>query len=755
MNKYFFYIGLFLPLMLFSQGYEKGQVIDENQMPMAGVNVYWNGTSIGVSTDENGNFTIKKTPNSGTLIFSYIGYKTQKVNTLSESVTSVQMQPDNNLDEVVVSQKRAATIRSKYQVADIQIMSSKELLKAACCNLSESFSTNPSIDVNFSDAVTGNKQIKMLGLTSPYILMAEENVPTLRGASQAYGLSFIPGTWVESIQITKGAGSVINGFESISGQINYEILKPATDFPFYLNLYGSQDSRLEANAHVNQKLSDKWSTTLFAHGNIRQAKNDHNHDGFIDHPIGNQINLLNRWQFTDSEKGWVGFLNINYLKDERQAGEMQFNPAKDKFTTNTWGSQIFSERITASNKIGYVFPEASHKSIGFQNSFQSYQQDSYFGLNQYDIKQRSFYSNLIYNSIISNVKHKFSTGINFVYDNFNELVTNNLTVDFSRTDRSFGGFFEYTYDNLANFSLVAGIRADTHNRLGNFITPRLHLRYNPWADAVFRASAGRGKRVANIFAENQHFFASNRQFEIRNNNGKIYGLHPEIAWNYGGSFSQSFRIFNKNAEITVDFYRTHFENQIVVDTDASPQKVLFYDLNGKSFANSFQTELSITPLRGLDFKTAYKFYDVQTQFLSGQAEKPLTPKHRFFANVAYETPERNHKKWAFDLTYNWLGAQRLPSTKSNPKAFQTADYAPAFAVINAQITKTFSHEFEIYIGGENIGNYKQENGILAANDPFGMYFDSTLLYAPSFGQMYYAGLRFKIRNWTKNTQKYL
>ncbi|CEN34978.1 TonB-dependent receptor [Capnocytophaga cynodegmi] len=751
MNKYFFIIGIFLfPFLLFSQKYTSGRVIDENKEPLLGANVHWKGTSIGVSTDENGNFTIKNTEHSKSLVFSHVGFKSQTINVNSQSDLMVQLKPENNLEEVVVSHNRAATVRSKYQVANLQIMSSKELLKAACCNLSESFSTNPSIDVNFSDAVTGNKQIKMLGLTSPYILMAEENIPTIRGASQAYGMMFVPGTWIESIQITKGAGSVINGYESISGQINYEILKPATDIPFFLNIFGSQDSRMEINAHLNQKFSDKLSSTFFAHGNVLNTKSDHNKDGFIDHPKGNQINLLNRWQFIDSEKGWVGFLNLNYMKDNRQAGEMKFNPVTDKLSKNAWGSEINSERIGIANKVGYAFPDEPHKSIGLQNAFHWHKQNSYFGLNQYDIHQKSFYSNLIYNSIITNTKNKFATGINFVYDDFNELVSSNLKANFSRTDKSIGAFFEYTYDNLDNFSLVAGIRADTHNNLGNFITPRLHLRYNPWKNAVIRASAGRGKRAANIFAENQQFFASNREISILGNGGKLYGLNPEIAWNYGGSFLQSFKIFNKNAEVSLDFYRTHFENQSVIDLDNSAQQVLFYDLQGESFANSFQAEFSISPLRGLDLKTAYKYYDVQTQFTAGKLEKALTPKHRFFANIAYETFEKNHTHWKFDFTFNWLGRQRLPSTKNNPEQYRLGEYAPSFATMNFQITRAFSHQFEIYIGGENIGNYKQENGILSANNPFGTYFDSTMLYAPTFGQMYYAGLRFKIRNWKNN-----
>lgn len=749
MLRYILLWGLLLPLTAFAQQFSKGTVVDEANLPLMGAEVYWNGTQIGVSTDDNGTFTLKRTESSNTLVISYIGYKTKTVKVTNSEALHIQLEPQSALEEVVVTQKRANTMKSQWQVANLHTMSSGELLKAACCNLSESFSTNPSIDVNFSDAVTGNKQIKMLGLTSPYILMAEENIPAMRGASQAYGLSFVPGTWIESIQITKGAGSVINGYESISGQINYEIEKPINARPFFLNLYTSEDSRYELNAHTKVKLSDKWATSLLAHGNIRQRKSDHNHDGFIDNPIGNQINLLNRWQYSNAEKGWVSFLNLNYMKDERQAGQIDYNPLTDKGTTNAWGSEVNSERFTLSNKTGYVFPDTPYKSIGLQNSFQSHRQDSYFGLNSYDIHQKSWYGNLIYNSIIGNTQHKFATGLSGTYDDYNEqLTTSALAGDFSRIDRSVGAFFEYTYDNSSNFSFVAGIRADSHNNLGNFITPRFHLRYNPWKEATFRLSAGRGKRAANVIAENQQLLASSRQLHIiGGDGGKLYGLNPEIAWNYGASFLQAFKIWGKNAELSVDFYRTHFDNQVVVDLDHSPQQALFYNLDGKSFANSLQAEVSISPAKGLDFKAAYKYYDVQTQFTKGQLEKTLTPKHRWFANIAYETPdthENNHSQWKFDVTFNWLGEQRLPTTATNPLAYRLSDYAPSFATLNAQITRVFSKKFEVYVGGENITNYKQANGILAADAPFGAYFDSTMQYAPAFGQMYYAGMRFKL-----------
>ena len=749
MLRYILLWGLLLPLTAFAQQFSKGTVVDEANLPLMGAEVYWNGTQIGVSTDDNGTFTLKRTENSNTLVISYIGYKTKTIKVTNSEALHIQLEPQSALEEVVVTQKRANTMKSQWQVANLHTMSSGELLKAACCNLSESFSTNPSIDVNFSDAVTGNKQIKMLGLTSPYILMAEENIPAMRGASQAYGLSFVPGTWIESIQITKGAGSVINGYESISGQINYEIEKPINARPFFLNLYTSEDSRYELNAHTKVKLSDKWATSLLAHGNVRQRKSDHNHDGFIDNPIGNQINLLNRWQYSNAEKGWVSFVNLNYMKDERQAGQIDYNPLTDKGTTNAWGSEVNSERFTLSNKTGYVFPDTPYKSIGLQNSFQSHRQDSYFGLNSYDIHQKSWYGNLIYNSIIGNTQHKFATGLSGTYDDYNEqLTTSALAGDFSRIDRSVGAFFEYTYDNSSNFSFVAGIRADSHNNLGNFITPRFHLRYNPWKQATFRLSAGRGKRAANVIAENQQLLASSRQLHIiGGDGGKLYGLNPEIAWNYGASFLQAFKIWGKNAELSVDFYRTHFDNQVVVDLDHSPQQALFYNLDGKSFANSLQAEVSISPAKGLDFKAAYKYYDVQTQFTKGQLEKTLTPKHRWFANIAYETAdtqENNHSQWKFDVTFNWLGEQRLPTTATNPLPYRLSDYAPSFTTLNAQITRVFSKTFEVYVGGENITNYKQANGILAADAPFGAYFDSTMQYAPAFGQMYYAGLRFKL-----------
>jgi outer membrane receptor for ferrienterochelin and colicin len=294
--------------------------------------------------------------------------------------------------------------------------------------------------------------------------------------------------------------------------------------------------------------------------------------------------------------------------------------------------------------------------------------------------------------------------------------------------------------------MILGGRIDYHNRLGVFATPRLHVRYNPWEKAVLRFSAGRGKRAANIYAENQNLFASSRTFSILNTDGNIYGLNPEIAWNYGVSFTQNFMLFGKPADVTLDFYRTDFQNQAIVDVLQSPQQVLFYNLKGNSFANSFQLDFNYEIIKHLNLRTAYKYYDIATDYLSGSFQRPLQAKHRFFGNLEYETHlMKKGQQWKFDFTLNWLGKQQLPTTSSNPVNDRLPEFSPSFSVMNSQITRTFSKTFEVYFGGENIGNYKQDKAILGANNPFGANFDTSISYAPIFGQMYYAGLRYKIK----------
>ena len=736
---------IIIPIFSFSQEKINGMIMQVNEdgkhIPVIGANVYWLNTTVGDVTDFDGKFTIPYKTDYKKLVVSYVGYKTDTLTVDNTDHIHHLLQPSSSLDEVVLTTRKQATARSYLQSQNIMNVSSDELLKAACCNLSESFETNPSIDVNFADAVSGTRQIKMLGLTSPYILITTENIPSIRGASQAYGLSFIPGSWVESIQITKGAGSVVNGYESIAGQINTELVKPRTDKSLFVNLYAGSNERLELNAHLNTKVSDKWDTGLYIHGNTHDKKHDINDDGFMDMPIYNQINIMNRWQYTNLEKGLVSFINVKYLNDGKQSGQLDFDPETDKLTTNAWGSEIDTQRFEAAAKFGYVDPEIPYRSLGVQSAFSWHEQESYFGLNIYDIVHNSVYANAMYNSIISDSRHKIKTGLSYTYDHYKELVN---STEYERTEASIGGFFEYNYDNLDKLNLTAGVRVDNHNLLGIFITPRLHMRYTPWEKSAVRASIGRGKRSANIFTENQNMFATSRQINIVNSGGDIYGLNPEIAWNYGVSFLQGFNLFGRKADVTLDFYKTNFINQVVVDYE-NPQAVSFYNLDGESFANSFQLELNYNVFSHFDLRLAYKYYNVKTQYQSGKLEKPLTAQNRLFANASYETPVKpNGANWKFDATYNWLSEQRFSSTAANPVAYQVSEYSPTFGTLNAQITKVFSPKFEIYLGGENITDVRQDNPIVSPDDPFGSYFDTTFVYGPIFGSMYYAGLRFKV-----------
>ncbi len=742
MKKNILLLLIFFSLKPYAQENLDGRVLAKEAretIPLIGANVFWLNTQIGTITDEEGKFSLPYLGPEELLILSYIGFKSDTLS-IRENRLLIQFLDESDsesLDEVTLTQRRKAIQKSYFEAQNTIYVNSDELLKAACCNLSESFETNPSIDVNFSDALTGTKQIRMLGLTSPYLLITEENIPMVRGASQAYGLSFTPGTWIESIQITKGTGSVVNGFESIAGQINTEIKKPFSDVPFYFNLFTSANGRQEANLQGNWKINDKWSSGLFVHGNQRTEKIDGNGDDFLDVPLAKQINVLNRWQFINTKKGWVGFGTIRLMQDQKQVGALEFNNKNDRGQNRFWGSEINTNRIDASLKIGYVFPEFSFRSFGFQSAYSQHKQEAYYGFRVYDIDHQSLYTNFLYNSIIGNTKNKFKAGLNFSYDRYLETVD---TFYFNRSDRSLGSFFEYSYDSLENFTLVAGVRLDIHNRLGTFVTPRLHLRYLPQENTIIRLSLGSGRKAANIFAENQTLFGTNRQINILKNGGSIYGLNPEKAWNYGASIRQIFNLLGSGGDITVDYYITNFIDQVVVDWESEGQ-ILFYNLKGLSRANSFQLSIDYNLSQAMSLRFAYKNYDVKTTYDSGFLQRPLQAQNRFFANFGWES-KRNAKQaqWRWDLTCHALGKQRLVSNQRDP----AGSYSPAYSLWNSQLTRAFTSKIELYAGIENLGNYKQLSPIIGVEDPFGINFDTGQIYAPIFGRMLYAGLRWNL-----------
>lgn len=721
----------------------KGIVLEENNKgkfkPLSNASVFWLGTNNGVVTDSTGIFSIRPDVKASRLVISYAGYKADTIAVTEMSELKIILATDKQLKEVTVTSKQRSTYINNFSPIRTQIMTGNELLKAACCNLSESFETNPSVDVSYNDAVTGSKQIQLLGLSGNYTQLTVENLPGPRGIATPLGLNSIAGPWIESIQLTKGVGSVANGYESIAGQINVELKKPENSEKLLANVYVNDAGKTDLNLNLSKKIGKKWSAGLLLHDDfLANNKLDYNKDGFRDLPTGNTFSLVNRYHF-DNSKGTLAQFGIKVLNDKRTGGEVVYDPFSDKYTTNHYGLGINTERYEAFAKIGYVFPEKKYKSIGLQIDGISHNQDSYFGLTTYNAKQQTFYSNLIYQSIIKTTEHKFRAGLSFLYDRYDEDFKK---IKYRRTEIVPGAFGEYTFTPNEKFSAIAGLRVDHNNLFGFFVTPRLNVRYEPVKGTTIRASIGRGQRTANIFAENTSVFVSARQVNIiAGGAGKAYGLNPEIAWNKGLSIDQKFRLFNNDALFSVDYFRNDFTSQVVVDVE-NPRTVKFYDLQGRSYSNSFQAQLNLEPIKKFDIRLAYRLFDVKTTFSGQLKERPLVSKHRAFANLAYAT-----NGFKFDYTVSYNGRKRLPDTRANIPAYQLKEYSPGFVTMNAQVSKTFGkkYPFEVYVGAENLTNYFQKDVILAADQPFSQYFDASMVWGPVSGRMFYAGLRLTIK----------
>lgn len=721
----------------------KGVVIESDNkgnfkaLPFA--TVVWMGSNRGAYTDSTGVFTVRQPEGIDKLIVSYSGYKPDTITIGKENDLRIVLAADKQLKEVIVSARKRATYISNLSAIRTQVITQKELFKAACCNLSESFETNPSVDVSFNDAVTGSKQIQLLGLSGNYTQLTIENLPGPRGLATPMGLNTVAGPWIESIQLTKGIGSVANGYESIAGQINVELKKPESSEALNANMYINSIGKTDLNLNLAQKLGKKWSTLLLLHDDFLGKKElDKNKDGFRDLPYGNDIALINRWKFDDG-KGFLMQLGIKAMDENRTGGESLFDPAKERHTTAHYGLGLTTDRYEAFGKFGYVFPQKKYKSIGLMMSAIQHHQSAYFGMNEYNGRQNSFYANLIYQSIIGSTKNQFRTGLSFLYDKYRET----LNADqYDRKQNIPGVFAEYTYIPSPKFNMVLGLRADHDNLYGSFVTPRIHLKYEPIKGTTLRFSAGRGQRTANIFAENMGLLASSREMHIHNNgSGKGYGLSPEIAWNKGVTIDQKLKLFEKDANFSLEFFRNDFQNQVVVDLEMAGH-VHMYNLEGRSWSNSFQAELSFEPIEKLEMRMAYRYFDVKTSFDGKILERPLIAAHRGFATMEY-APGR----FKFEYTINLIGRKRIPSTMTNPEDFQMESWSPAYVLMGGQVSRTFgkAKAFEFYAGCENIGNKMQEKLILSADHPFSPYFDASMVWGPVEGRLFYAGWRLKIK----------
>ncbi len=711
------------------------EVVNAKQVPLTGATVRWLGTSSGTVTDSLGRFSLPVHQTATQLIASYVGYQSDTLAvTNSSAELLITLRSERTLQEVTVSGSPGQIDR--INPIQTELITQRTLAKAACCNLSESFETNASVSVSYSDAVTGSKQIQFLGLGGQYVQTNVENIPTVRGLATTFGLNYIPGTWITSIDVGKGAGSVVNGYESMSGQMNVELQKPDDKQTLFLNGYVNSFGRVEGNANWSKALSKKWSMGVLGHASTQRTEIDQNNDGFRDLPLYTQVNAINRYKY--SSERFMAQFGVKALYEDRDGG--QLSRSEQSGMAPRYSFLNTTKRLEFFSKTAKLYPDKPYKGLGLILNGVHHEQTARFGFSPYDGRQQTLYANLIYQTIIDNTNHSVKAGLSYLLDDYRE---NYKIIRTARTESVPGAFAEYTYIYPEKLTVVAGGRVDFHNLYGTQFTPRLHLKYNLSDNLTVRASAGRGFRVPNPFAENFGYLVSSRTVVLTES------LRPEVSWNYGLGLTNDFQLFSKKASLTVDYFRTNFQNQLIVDLE-HPRELYFYNLRGQSFANSFQVELNVQPTRRFDIKAAYRLFDVKQSMGAPFGEERLLSKmmvsrDRVLLNAGYALP---FDKWKVDATLQWNGPRRIPYLG---EGYVHTGYenmpvtnAPGFYNLNAQVSRAFRSGWEIYLGGENLTGFRQQNPIVAPNDPFGLGFDAgSQVWGPITGQMVYAGFRFK------------
>jgi len=699
--------------------------------PLPGVNVYWADRSEGTITSKEGYFEIKiHTDKNISLVVSYVGYKPDTIIiTDIETPIEIIMSLRSTLDEVVVSGRGAGAHVMRMEPILTQKITTGELQRAACCNLAESFETNASVDVQYNDAVSGAKQVQLLGLSGVYSQILFENMPYLRGLGIPYGLEYLPGPWLESIHISKGTSSVLNGYESITGQINAELKKPESEENFFLNAYIYHLQRYEVNMNKRFVLNDDLQTMIFAHYQKNAGMTDNNKDGFLDVPLIDKFYIANHWNFHNN-KNFESRFGIRALAEERKGGQTEFFKNAQN-TAKFYGTEISTKRIDAFAKTGYVFKNSKNSSMGLINSISYHDMSSFFGFKTYTGEQLGYYGNFIFTTELWKPEHTLDAGFSFMFDEYSEYLNNG---SISTVERVPGIFLQYTYNIPRTITLLGGLRVDNHSYFGNLVTPRFHARYMLNEFITLRASAGKGYRSPRMLSENIQILASSRNIVFEKDR------FLEEAINFGGSISWDAIVFGKNLVTTLEYYHTTFQNQAIIDYERNQSEIHIYSLTGNSYASHFQIELNYYPSSQINVRAAARYNDVKITYDDVLRYKHLVDKFKFLTTAGYTSKNKN---WQFDATLLVRGKSSLPDLSSYPPEYQLPEYSPVHTIVHAQITRNIK-KWSFYIGAENILNYTQKNPILAYDDPFGQYFDSSIVWGPILGRKVYFGLRYKI-----------
>jgi len=735
MNLFLRFLFIFFILVSACAGFAQsitGKVIGKEASKseaLPGATVYWHKTNLNTSTDVNGSFSLAY-PDSlpGKLIVSFIGYTSDTVFIKEKTLShlTIELKKSITLETVEIEKKVKSTMIS-INPLKTEIITEKELKKAACCNIGESFETNASVDITYKDAITGSKEIQVLGLSGAYVQLLTENVPLINGLGLTYGLNSIPGTQINTISIIKGPGSVMFGPESMSGMVNIDLKDPLTTNKFFLNAYLDYNLRKEVNIDKRVKFNEKSSLLVSGHASQVAQKVDNNNDKFLDMPLLSTYSILGKWKY--SNRGFISQNSFKYLYEDRQSGQVNYDYRKNDFDSTLYAQQLITNRMEFYGRTGWVLPIERYNSIGIQYSAVNHDQQGFYGLKKYNGLQRNANIRFLYN-VDWNKYNDLNTGVSYKHDESTEKL-DSFIID--RIQNIPGVFVENTFEKNKIISLVTGVRADYYdNRI--FITPRVNAKYSLAEKTDLRASAGTGWKTIDILAENPNIAASSRKIMITEK------LKPEQSLNYGFNFNHEFELAYREGSIGFDAYQTRFIDKVYADYDSIPAQVLFYNLHNNTTSSSFQVEATYEIIKNVDLKIAYKYLDVYSTINSQRIPQALIAKHRMLANIFYETFNR---KWNMNATYQWYGKKRLPDTDKYPLAYRKDSYSVPYSKINMQVNRIFKNS-EWYIGIENLLGFVQHDAILSYENPFGPYFDTGYVWGTMDNRRIYLGWRYKL-----------
>lgn len=739
MVKYIIWIVLLLPLGGLAQTIT-GKVVDRNNKPLSGASVVWLNNKKGITSKEDGSFSIKRNAADNMLVVSHSGYKSDTVDVSNADTVLFKLKEKSNLQAVQVSAEKAGTVISNRTPIKLEILTSIELKKSACCDLAGCFETQSSVQPQTTNVITNAKELRILGLSGVYNQVLIDGFPMIQGLSFTYGISGIPGTLVDNIYISKGANSVLQGYESISGQINVETKKPNTSEKLFANVYMNSFLEKHLNLATNFK-KGKWHSLLAFHMVQPANKTDRDKDEFLDLPLLTRYMLMNKWKVgRESDWGWSSEIAVRFLNENRVGGQTFFKPGEHKGSSSIYGNTVRLNQPEMWAKTSYRFNDV-HRLTLYLSGFHQNQQ-SFFGSLSYKARQTNAFVNLQH-EFKYNANYNLKSGISFKHLELDEniaftdnIINRNYDGIYKRSENIVGVFTENTMSFFkGKLTWIAGVRADNHNQFGWNVTPRTLLKYDPTSKLTIRANIGTGWRTVNFFSENIGLLASSRDVVF------VESLKPEKALNMGINVTQKFENTNVSGYISLDYYRTNFQNQVFPDYDTDPTKAFVKNFTGKSVSNGFQTDFFIKLYKRYEFKAGYNFLDVYRVNNGVKEVLPFNPRHKVLTTFSYK-PLSN--KLHADVNIHWFGEQRLPNTKSNPVAYQRPDYSQAYTTVNAQFTYVFKN-FEVYTGCENIFNFRQNQPIISWQNPFSPYFDISSVWGPTRGREFYMGVRWKLK----------